>query len=166
MKKKVFMLVMVAVFGLTLLAEVKIGVVNPAYVLENTNKGKRILEELKELTEGKQKQMNRLQNEIKNLREDLQKPLNEATKEEKSILLQKKQTELQRFVKDSQSEIQMRQQRSMVPYQQEIMPLIQEYCEKNNFTLVLDVSGAGVAYFDEAIDISPDIVKLVNEKIK
>lgn len=166
MKKKVLLLVIMSLFGIALLAEVKIGVVNPGYVLENTTKGKRILQELKELTEQKQAQMNRLQNEIKNLRDDLQKPLNEATKDEKNILMQKKQTELQRFVKDSQQEIQMRQQRSMVPYQQEIMPIIQDYCKKNNFTLVLDISGAGVAYFDETIDISEDIVKLVNEKIK
>lgn len=166
MIKKLFVLFVMLSFSLVIFAEVKIGVVNPAYVLENTTKGKRILDELKKFTQEKQQRMTRLQNEIKGLRNDLQKPLNAATKEEKSLLLQRKQTDLQRFVKDSQMEIQMKQQRTMVPYQKEIMPLIQEYCKKNNFTVVFDVSGAGVAYFDEKIDISKDIVKLVNEKIK
>lgn len=167
MNKKLLVLSMLLIFSLALFCEMKIAVVNSAEVIQKTVKGKAILSELQQIGQEKQKRINALQNEIQSLRADLEKPLNAATKEEKQILLERKQTEYQRFIKDSQREFQRKQQQKMGLFQQQIMPLIKDYCEKEDYTLVLELNvNSPIVHFSESIDITDKIIQLVNEKAK
>ena len=166
MKKTIVVLSILVMFSFVLFGEVKIGVVHPMYVLQNSVKGKKIIAELELLGKKKQQAIEAIQNEIKSLSADLQKPLNSSTNEEKTLLLQRKQTAYQRVFQDSQAEMKREQGKKIGEFRQQIMPLIQSYCKEKNFTVVFDGMATGIAYMQESIDISKDIVKLVDSKIK
>jgi Skp family chaperone for outer membrane proteins len=166
MKKTTIVLSILVMFGFALFGEVKIGVVHPMYVLQNSVKGKKIIADLEVLGKKKQQAMEAIQNEIRSLTADLQKPLNASTKEEKTLLLQRKQTKFKRVFQDSQAEVKREQGKKIGEFRKQILPLIHNYCKDNGFTIVFDGMATGIAYMQETVDISKAIVKLVDSKIK
>ena len=59
MKKKVLLLSVLLVFGVTLFGQIKIGIINPNKVIQQTIKGKKILEEIKKLSLQKEQKQRR-----------------------------------------------------------------------------------------------------------
>ena len=50
----------------------------------------------------------------------------------------------------------------MSRFKEEVLPIIETVAKEKGFSLVLDLSTTGVAYFDKAIDITDEVVKRYN----
>ena len=90
--------------------------------------------------------------------------LNQDTRERKATDLQNMRVDLKRFVEDSQKEFQRRYQREMQTLYKEIMPVIQQIGKNQGYTIILDLSSAGVSYFDVTTDITDSVIKAYDAK--
>jgi outer membrane protein len=160
MKKNLFLILALAVLTTFVFAEVKIGIINPQVVLQNSAKGKEAIERLKSLQLSKQKRYEVLQKEIDDLEKETMSPaLNAEARDKKTQDLQSKRIDIKRFAEDAQKESMAAQQKEFEKIQRDLMPIIEKIAKEDGFSLILDLNTAGVTYFDPGIDITDKVVK-------
>lgn len=160
MKKFSLLLFTLLAVSFWLFPEIKIGIINPPVVLQNSIKGKEAINRLKTYGEANQTKFEKMQKEIDALEKEVLSPaLNEDTRNKKNLDLQNKKTEQKRFAEDAQNEARMKQQTEFENIQKELMPIIEKIAKDDGFTLILDVTTAGIAYVDPATDITEKVVK-------
>ena len=165
MRKTLILVVAILVMSAFAISQVKIGVVNAQEILAKTKKGIEIQKRLEQLQDKKQQELQAKQDEIKKLEKDVLSPaLNDETREKKSIELQNKRKDLKRYVEDAQNEIQRESQKELVELEKAVMPLIDQIGKAKGFTIIFDITRPGIVYFDQAIDITPDVIKAFDAK--
>lgn len=165
MKKLLMLIITILTLSLFGFSEIKVGVINGEEIILKTKKGKLIKERLDQLRNSKRQKIDTMQNEIKKLQKALTSPaLNGETQRKKNRELEDKKTNYDRFLQDAQNEFQQQSQKEMVTLYKEIMPLIHQVGKSKGFTLILDLTNAGIAYFDETIDITEEVIIAVDAK--
>ena len=165
MKKSFILIFTLLTLSLFVFSEVKIGVINAQEIIEKTQKGKKVQAKLENLQKQKQQQLENLQKEIVQLQKDLESPaLNRDTREKKTRELEDKRIDYNRFIQDTQKEMQAKSQQELLTLQKEIMPLIQQIGKAKGFSIIFDMTSSGIAYFDETIDVTDEVVKAVDAK--
>jgi outer membrane protein len=160
MKKNLFLIFALVALTTFVFAEVKIGIINPQEVLQNSLKGKEAIERLKSMQLSKQKRYEAMQKAIDALEKETMSPaLNQEAKGRKTQDLQNKRIEIKRFTEDAQKESMAAQQKEFEDIQRDLMPLIEKIAKADGFSLILDLNTAGVTYFEPAIDITDKVVK-------
>ena len=163
MKKTLIGVVTILILSMSIFAETKIGIINGQKLIEGTKKGREIASRLEAIGKQKQAKLNQMQDQIKKLEKELVSPaLNEATKEKKAIELQQIRTEAKRFIEDSQREMQIKSDQEMGALKAEIQPIIQQVGKAKGLSVILEITA--VAYFDPAVDITADIIKVMDTK--
>jgi len=167
MKRALVIGLVLVSMGVYAYAEQKIAVVNPQKILVETIRGKQVKDKLEKISNEKKLDIQKRETAIKNLEKELMSPaLNQDTREKKAAELQNLRVQLKRFVEDSQNEFQRRYQTEMQTLYKEIMPVIQQIGKSDAYTLILDLSSAGVSYFDTSIDITDAVIKAYDAKYK
>ena len=165
MKKSFTLIFMILTLSIFVFSEVKIGVINAQEIMEKTKKGNQVQKKLENLQNAKRKILQAKQQELEKLEKELNSPaLNADTRARKTRQIQDKRIELQRMVEDARKEMQQESQKELFALQKEIIPLIQEIGRSKGFTLILDMAGTGIAYFDQSIDITAEVIKAVDAK--
>lgn len=165
MRRTIVLLIAIFVLNAFAFSEVKIGVINPQKIMDNTKKGIAIQKRLEKLQGEKQQKMQTMQDEIKKLQKDLTSPaLNNETRQKKNIELQEKQKTLKRYVEDARNELARESQKEFLNLEKELMPLIENLGRQKGFTIIIDVTRPGIVYYDKAIDITADVIKAVDAK--
>lgn len=165
MKKSFILIFTLLTLSLFVFSQVKIGIINAQEIIEKTQKGKLVQAKLESLQKQKQQQLEGMQNSIKQLQKELESPaLNRDTREKKTRELEDKRIDYNRFIQDTQKEMQVRSQQELLALQKEIMPLIQQIGKAKGFTIIFDMTSSGIAYFDETIDVTAEVVKAVDAK--
>ncbi len=167
MKKTLILTVTLLTLAFYTFAEVKIGVINAQKVIASTKRGKEIQAKLENYGKSKQKKVEAMQAEIKTLEAALKSPaLNSDAREQKTVALQTKKTNLKRYYEDTQKELRRKYQAEMQNLQKEVMPIIDKIGQSKGFTLVFDLSIAGISYFDKTIDITEIVIKEIDSNYK
>ncbi|MGD2084930.1 MAG: OmpH family outer membrane protein [Candidatus Aminicenantes bacterium] len=165
MRKTLFLVVTVLVMSAFAISQVKIGVVNAQEILQKTKKGVEIQKRLEKLQKEKQQKLQAQQDEIKKLEKEVLSPaLNQETREKKTLDLQNKRKNLKRFVEDAQNEIQRESQKELVELEKAVLPLIEQIGKSKGFTIIFDITRPGIVYYDQAIDITPEVIKAFDAK--
>jgi outer membrane protein len=165
MKKSFILIFTLLTLSLFVFSQVKIGIINAQEIIEKTKKGKEVQVKLENLQKQKQQQLEGMQKTIKQLQKELESPaLNRDTREKKTRELEDKRIDYNRFIQDTQKEMQVRSQQELLALQKEIMPLIQQIGKAKGFTIIFDMTSSGIAYFDETIDVTAEVVKAVDAK--
>lgn len=165
MRKTLILVVTVLVMSAFAISQVKIGVVNAQELLAKTKKGIEIQKRLEGLQQKKQKELTAKQEEIKKLEKEVLSPaLNQETREKKTLDLQTKRKNLKRYIEDAQNEIQRASQKELVELEKAVMPLIDQIGKSKGFTIVFDITRPGIVYFDQAIDITGEVIKAFDAK--
>lgn len=155
-------LITLAMFGFS---EVKIGVINAQKVIMGTLRGKAIQKKLENIGKLKQQKVKQMQNQIKALEKELQSPaLNNEARDRKTEELQSKKTKFKRFVEDTQKELRRRYKKEIQILQKDVMPIIDRIGKSKGFTIIFDLSIAGISYFDKTIDITDLVIKEIDLK--
>lgn len=165
MKKSFILIFTLLTLSLFVFSQVKIGIINAQEIIEKTKKGKQVQVKLENLQKQKQQQLEGMQKTVKQLQKELESPaLNRDTREKKTRELEDKRIDYNRFIQDTQKEMQVRSQQELMALQKEIMPLIQQIGKAKGFTIIFDMTSSGIAYFDETIDVTDEVVKAVDAK--
>jgi outer membrane protein len=165
MKKTIILMMAIFLLGAFAFSEIKIGVINPQKIMDNTKKGLEVQKRLQNLQTEKRKQGQAMQEEIKKLEKEVLSPaLNNEARQRKTLELQEKQKALRRFAEDAQNEFRRAYQKELAALEKEILPLIENLGKQKGFTIILDVTTTGVAYYDKAIDITDEVIKAIDAK--
>ena len=155
----------VLVMSAFVISQVKIGVVNAQDILQKTKKGTQIQKRLEQLQTKKQAELKTMQDAVKKLEKDVLSPaLNEETREKKALELETKRKNLKRYIEDARNEINRASQKELVELEKAVMPLIDQIGKSKGFTIIFDITRPGIVYFDQAIDITADVIKAFDAK--
>lgn len=170
MKGLLFALILfLSVFGLSdfVSAELKIGVVDLFKVLNESEEGKRAISELQKMVDSRQKSLEEKQRKIQSLREDYEKKrsiLSEEARKSREEEIEKLSRELQRTAADYQVEVQKRQNEITQSMLREIRQIINEFAQKEGYSLVIERAEQLLIYITPSIDITDKIISLFNQK--
>jgi outer membrane protein len=160
MKKKLFLIFALLALSTFVFSEVKIGIINPQMVLQNSIKGKEAIERLKAVQISEQKKGETMQKEIDTLEKEVLSPaLNQDSRDKKTTDLQNKRIDIKRFAEDYQKKMMSAQQKEFEKIQADLMPIIEKIAKADGCSLILDLNTAGVTYFEPSIDITDKVVR-------
>lgn len=165
MKKKLILIFSIIALSLFVFSELKVGVINPQKVIENTKRGKQIIEKFNKLRNSTQNKIKQMNSEIEQLEKDITNPaLSNDARAQKARQLEDKKLKRKRYLEDAQKEFQSQYRNETGRLYKEVMPIIEEIGKAKGFMLILDLSTAGIAYFDKTIDITNEVVQAYNVK--
>jgi outer membrane protein len=84
--------------------------------------------------------------------------------EGKKEALGKKQLELQRLYQDTQEELAKANEQELVKVVKEIQAVVDQLAKERKFTFVFEKDRQTVLYSSDRIDISPEVVKILDKK--
>jgi len=169
MKKWFSIIAILALLPLFTWSQVKIGIIDPQKVISDSFRGKEVRQKLESIGESKQKAIESLEREIRSLESEIntkRMTWNQETLERRMSEVQLKQTQHKRMLEDAQNDFQREYQKEMMQLQKELMPIIEDFGKTHGYTVILDLSTAGISFFSAGIDITDEIIKNYDSKYK
>ena len=149
-------------FALTLMAvnafaQMKLAVVEPERIMDESKEGKRVQAQLKAYHDQKQGEITAKEAELKALDEKAKDPkLADDKKEELANQFKQKYYEYQAFAKASQEDMESRQNKALQDLQVKISAVVSKYAASKGLSLVL--SKRICLYNADALDVTSDII--------
>ena len=148
-------------------AQQKIGHINTAEIVQSTNEFKAAEEQMKTLSETKQKeiqdmvgqyqeQQNAANEKLRN-RSEANKEAVDAEVQEIANTMREMETRIQGVQQAAQEEIGQKQQELYAPIEQKVMTAINAVAKEKGYSYVLDISSGGVPYFEGGDDLTGEI---------
>ncbi len=141
------------------LAEVKVGYVDAARLLEEAPQAKRATQRLKEEFAPREDEMIAIQNELKQMEERLNRDgaiMSEAERRRISMDILARKRELRRLQEDFREDINLRRNDAIGNLQQLIKQAIEEVGRKGKFDLIFY---EGIAYANPELDITDRVLE-------
>lgn len=164
-----FVILSLVMSGSYAIAADKIGFIDVRGIMIKSEAGKKATKEFKKAFEKNKAKIEKEETKLKKLKEELDKQrliLKPEAVKEKEISYQTELRDYQRLVKDSNEELQRRDQalsRELIP---EILKVVNTIGEKEKYTIILDVNSQGVAYLSKENDITDKVIKEFNRTYK
>lgn len=147
----------------------KTGFVDIREIMLSSAAGKKAAEDFKKAFEKDKATIQEKETELKKLKDDLEKQrplLKEEVMKERELAYQKKFRDYQLLVKDSNEELQAKDQdlsKKLIP---DILKLIQAIGEKEKYSMIVDVSAIPLAYYSKENDLTKRVVEEFNKTYK
>lgn len=148
-------------------AELKVGVVDLYRVLNESEEGKKAVNELQSMLDSRQKTLEEKQKKIQTLKEEYDKKkavLSEDARKSKEEEIERLGRELQRTAADYQVELQKKQNEITQSMLKEIRQIINEFAQKEGYSLILEKAEQLIIYTTKEVDITDKIIALFNQK--
>ncbi|HET9961211.1 MAG TPA: OmpH family outer membrane protein [Nitrospiraceae bacterium] len=144
----------------------RIGVVDPQRVLNETNVGKKAKDALASFTKNRQALIEMEEKELRRMEEDFMKQgsvLSPSAKRERDEQFRRRMAEYQQKVTDLNREVQDKQKEVLDGFRDKLETLTGKVAKRLGLQVVLDRGRGGpTIYFEEAVDISPQVVEEFN----
>ena len=163
------LMMVLALTATPVLANEKTGFVDIREVMLASSAGKKASEDFKKAFEKNKTAIQDRETELKKLKDELEKQrplLKEEAMKEKELAYQKKFRDYQLLVKDSNEELQVKDQdlsKKMVP---EILKIVQTIGEKEKYTTIIDISAIPLAYYAKESDLTKRVIEEFNKAYK
>lgn len=153
----------------------KIGTVNIQVILDGSEAGKKALAELKAKAEKEKENIEKKMEAVKKLEKEIESQrlvAKEGALNDKEQDLKRLRRDFDATQEDTKSSFQKTQAQMMRKLFGDVNRIIKEYARKNGYTIVFEkgdspnMMGGFVIYADDAVDISPAIVKMYDEEQK
>ncbi len=147
----------------------KTGFVDIREIMLTSSAGKKAAEDFKKSFEKDKAAIQEKETELKKLKDELEKQrplLKEDVMKEKELAYQKKFRDYQIIVKDSNEELQAKDQdlsKKMIP---EILKLVQSIGEKEKYSMIVDISAIPLAYYSKENDMTKRVIDEFNKTYK
>lgn len=167
---KTLITLLVALFSLvapSFAASETIGLVDTQLILNQSIVGKAARSNLEGRVKKAQAALAQRKGEFEKERAALEKQakiLSGSALESKKEALTKKQVELQRAYQDAQGELAKANEQEISKVMREIRAAVQELAKERNLTFVFEKDRQTVLYASDRIDISADVVKILDRK--
>ena len=140
---------------------IKIGYIDLGRTFDEYEKTQSYEKNLGDKGDKKEKEREKLVDEVKKLKDEMVL-LSDKGKAEKQSTIDEKIKELQEFDKETRDELRKERDEMVRDILREIDGIIQDYGKKNGYTAILN--DRVLVYGDEAIDITQDIIDILNKK--
>ncbi|MCE5262681.1 MAG: OmpH family outer membrane protein [Deltaproteobacteria bacterium] len=150
-------------------ASEKTGFVDIREIMLTSAAGKKAAEDFKKSFEKNKAAIQEKEADLKKLKDDLEKQrtlLKEEVMKERELAYQKKFRDYQLLVKDSNEELQAKDQdlsKKLIP---EILKLVQAIGEKEKFSMIVDISTVPLAYYSKENDLTKRVIEEFNKTYK
>lgn len=142
-----------------------IAVIDPVRALETSAEGQKTVAQLQAKQQSIRDELNQIDNDVQGIENRLKTQrltLTQETQQKLAMDLDQLQTRRKRVEEDSIKDYQRLEFQLINRFKQEVLPIIETVAKEKGFSLVLDLSITGVAYFDQTIDITEEVVKRYN----
>ena len=143
-----------------------VAVIDPIRALETSNEGQKTMAQL----QAKQKSINDELNgidqdmlDIENRLRTQRLTLTQESQQQLAMDLDRLRTKRKRVEEDSLRDYKQLEFKLISKFKADVLPIIESVAKEKGFSLVLDLSMTGVAYFDQTIDITEEVVKRYND---
>lgn len=163
----VFILVFTLYFASASSAELKVGVVDLYRILNESEEGKKAINELQNMLEQRQKTLDEKQKKIQSLKEEYEKKkavLSEDARKSKEEEIDRLSRDLQRTAADYQVELQKKQSEITQSMLKEIRQLINDFAQKQGYSLIIEKAEQLILFTTPDVDITDKIILLFNQK--
>ena len=143
--------------------EAKIGYINLGKTLDEYEKTKESEKSLEKKLNKKEKEREKLVDEIRELKDEIVL-LSDKGKKEKQPVIDEKIRDLQEFDKELRDNLQQERDEVLRDILREIDKVIGDYGKKQGYTAILN--DRVLVYGDEDIDITRDIIEILNKNYK
>ncbi len=175
MKKSGLLISMVFVFLSLFLcstcafAAEKIGFIDMREIMVKSDAGKKAAEDFGKLYEKDKGSIQAKEAELKKFKDELDKQqtvLTESARKEKEIAYQKKFRDYQLMVKDSNEELQSRDQELSKKLVPDILKVIRAIGDKEKYTVIIDIAAIPIPYFAKENNLTQKIIEEFNKTFK
>ena len=167
MKKQLFtaafLLAVILISNKSFAEEYKIGYVAIQIAVVESAAGKDTMAKFQEEIKAIEDTILKEKASIEKLGEVLQKQsmmLTDSVRREKEKDFLRKQRDYERQVKDSKSEVQLKEAELTNDILQDLIPIIQEYGKKNGFTIIFEKNERNILYASDAIDLTAKVTAI------
>jgi len=163
--KIIFVLaLLLAVFGINGYAEqsMSIGVIDPAKMMESSIEGQKVISELKAKEQTIIKTLNQIDSDVQSIENKLRTQrltLTQESQQNMALDIERLRTKRKRVEEDSYNDYKRLEFTLNNKLREEVLPIIETVAKERGYELVLDLSISGVAYFDNTIDITEEVIK-------
>jgi outer membrane protein len=147
----------------------KTGFVDIKEVMLTSNAGKKEAEAFRQAFEKEKGAIQEKEAELKKLKDELEKQrplLKEEVMKEKESAYQKKFRDYQLLVKDSNEELQAKDQQLSKKMFPEIMKIVKAMGEKDKFTMIIDIGLIPLPYYSKENDLTKRVIEEFNKTYK
>ena len=136
-------------------------------LLEKSNIGKKIITDLNDTNNNNLKLLKPKENEIKKSQDEINKQKNIISNDELKIKIDEYQKKVSIFQKEKKQLIDnfnKQKQKQINDFFNQVTPIINEYMETNNLSIIFDKKNIFIAKSDN--NITAEIINLINERLK
>ena len=166
--KKLFFVVVFTFFGISnSFSDQKIAFIDLDFVVENTNAGKEILNELKNLNNQNIKNLKFKEDELKNQENEIKKKQNIISEVEfnKEVKILKEKIKIFRNEKNQMvSNFNKKKKEKIKSLFDQMNPIIQKYMDQNSIDILLDRKNVYIGNIGS--DITKNVINEINKNIK
>jgi outer membrane protein len=147
--------------------EIKIGYVDLQRALNDSAAGRKAKEEFKKQVDKLQVDLKKKKDELDGMKDRLEKKALVMKDEERREMekdYQRKLRDFERNYKDSQGELQLKDNELTRDLLQELQVVIAEYGKNGNYTVILELSSSSVLYGDPKVDLTDQIIAAYNNR--
>ena len=148
---------------------IKIGYIDMQRALNTCDAGKEAKKQISLEMEKMQKNISGRQKELEKLKEDLEKRgsvMSESVRLEKEREYQGKQRELQRLQRDFEEDLRRKDRELTEKILKNYEGILKKIAEERKYTLILEKSQSGLLYISSALDLTEEIIKIINQQPK
>jgi outer membrane protein len=150
-------------FPLAAHAQGKVGIININQAIASTAEGKKAITDLQKKYQPRQQELERLQKEMQGIQDQLSKQTPALSDEDQRRLtrdLDDKQKLFKRSTDDAQSDFTADRDEAVRRIGQKMVRIIEDYAQKNGFTMVMDGAQVPIYYAAKDTVITEEIIKL------
>ena len=165
--KLFYIIVLVFFTSLNSYSDDKIKFIDLDSLLEKSTIGKKIINNLSDTNSKNSKLLKTKEGKIIKNKNEINKQKNIISNEELKIKIDEYQKEVLVFQNEKKQLIEnfnKQKQKQINDFFNQVTPIINEYMEKNNLSIVFDKKNIFIAKSDS--NITADIIKLINERLK
>ncbi len=152
--------------GPALAADLKIAVVDLQEVLEKSDPGQKAISQLQDDFKGMKEELDEKKSTVDELRQQIQKQslvLSQEAKIDKETEYKQKVRDFQSLYQSYQKKMKLKEQKLRQPIIEELVKVIRDYGQRNNYTMVMDKKNSGVVYNADSIEITNKIIVELNK---
>ena len=147
--------------------EIKIGYVDLQRALNDSEAGRKAKEDFKKQVDKLQVDLKKQKDELDGLKDRLEKKalvMKEDERREMEKDYQRKLRDFERNYKDSQGELQLKDNELTRDLLLQLQGVIAEYGKQGNYTVILELSSSSVLYGDPKVDLTDQIIAAYNKR--
>ena len=155
--------------GFPVQAEEKIGFFSIDQVMRESTEGKKSIDAFMKMADKSKAAIQEKEAELQKLKDELTKQgslMKPDVLKDKEMVYQKKVRDYQILVKDSNEELQGKQQEIAKEFYPEILRIIKSIGEKEKYTMIIDISTFPVAHWNKANDLTNRVLDEFNRTFK